>query len=439
MEHMSVIVRNTFIEIERPADPSSARRASSLPHEWRVRDSLILISASTRLAITTNADDEAEVMQINLQSAANSSASTAPAVIATQSSGKAHKPAVPQVPASLLQMSRNNCAVRLNALDLFVPEMRKSGRARVSATQVSPKDLVVRSRSNLKSRSRSASSDRSGCSCNSLGTGSTGSGSDMSNGVSSGSSVSATVSPSNVGRAGVVIPMPSPDKTAAMPEEIDHVSGSRRSRRRRAAARKAAKEGQLRVHAPLFQPVGASISQETGALSNEMFDMISGAQASVLSCPHVLSVQIVKPDSQQTGATTIMVSFHPGKVWAHDVRTLMKNAFLEAAEKSEQVFILGYGAAPFSDESDVGFTATIASVPVDHQHAICWDFWQKGFCQRLSTCRWCHPVSSDLMDVKFVVEPAQLPQLQVQPFLVVPACQVDSWCAPASCWMGCSA
>lgn len=227
--------------------------------------------------------------------------------------------------------------------------------------------------------------------------------------------------------------MPGPNDTQAVP----HVSCSRRSRRRRAAARKTAEQAQLRIHAPAFQPV-ALATQQGCSLSNEMMDMISVAQASVLSCPHVLSVQIVKPVLQEARVISIVVSFHPGKVWEHDVRTLAKNAFLEAAEKSQQVFILGYGVEPFIDECHAGFTSTIGSVPVDRQHAICWDFWQKGFCQRLSTCRWCHPVSSDLMDVKFVFEPAQVPVQQFHSLWNGLGCDVDSRCAPAG-WMACSA
>merc|ERR1712070_1205873 len=166
--------------------------------------------------------------------------------------------------------------------------------------------------------------------------------------------------------------------------------------------------------------------------------MISVAQALILSCPYVVSAQIVKPDSTQTVATNIVISYHAGKVWAHDVRTLAKHAFLQASEKSEQAFILGYGLDPFMDENDSGFAATIGCVPVDQQHATCWDFWQKGFCQRLSTCRWCHPVSSDLMKVNFVFEPAHLPVQQVQSFWSGLGCDVDSRCAPAG-WMACSA
>lgn len=428
---MAVIVRNTFIEIQGPANPSSARRASSLPHMWRVRDlatSSIGVGAGTRLAVT-NADDKTEAMQTNSRPTTNYLIPIAPTDLPTQTPDKTQMPAVP----SSLCVERNNCAVRLNALDLFIPQTRTSRYARVTPTQVSPKTLIVHTTSGsskLKARSRSASSDRSGCSGNSHSTGSTVSGSDR--GSISSSTVSASVaSPSSSGRNGVVA-------TAEMPEEIECVSSSRRSRRRRAAARKGAEQVQLRVHAPLFQPAVSPSNQQASVLSNDMFEMVSDAQSAVLSCPYVLSVQIVKPVSHHTRATSVVVSFHPGKVWAHDVRTLAKNAFLEAAEKSEQVFILGYGIDPFSDESDAGFTATIGRVPVARQNAICWDFWQKGFCERLSTCRWCHPVSSDLMEVKFVFEPAQVPLQQVHPFWNGQECQMNSWYAPDNC-IGCSA
>lgn len=428
MEHVSVIVRNTFIEIERPADPASARRSVSLPHAWRFRDYAdSLISACTRLAIP-NAVDQSETPHVDSQSAANSSISTV----------KPQEPLAPQIPAEvkLFHMERNSCAMRLNALDLFVPRPRASGRVGSSASQVAPKGpMISASLCNVRSRSRSASSDESRCSGNSFGSKTTGcgSGSDMGSATSDAGSLPTSVeSPSNAVRVESVTPVPSPNDS----QVVAHVSGSRRSRRRRAAARKTAEPGQLRIHAPVFQPV-AHPMQQTCPISNETMDMVSVAQASILSCPHVVSVQIVKPVLPETRATSIVVSFHPGKVWERDVRTLAKNAFLEAAEKSQQVFILGYGVEPFVEDRHDGFTATIGSVPVDRQHAICWDFWQKGFCQRLSTCRWCHPGSSDLMDVKFVFEPAQVPVQQPQSFWNGPGCLVDFRCAPAN-WMACS-
>lgn len=438
MEHVSVIVRNTFIEVELPADPISVRRASSLPHKWRARDNAeSLIGAGTRLAIT-NVDGGIETIQTNSQPAVNSSMSTVPMAIPDQSAGKSQNEIVPEIPLSLHQIDRNNCAVRLNALDLCVPQKRASRRASVSAAQESPKGMIIRARSSKhKSRNRSASSDRSVYSGGSHSTASTGSGSAT---ISSGSSHLVCVdSPTNDGTLDGGSSLLLSDKTIVLPAGVDHVSGSRRSRRRRATARRAAEPGQLRVHAPFFEPAAAPISQQGCPLSNEMFDMLAVAQASVLSCPHVLSVQIVKPISHQTRETSIVVSFHPGKVWAHDVGTLAKNAFLEAAGKSEQAFILGYAVDPFIDQSDVGFTATIGSVPVDRQHTICWDFWQKGFCQRCSTCRWCHPVSSDLMDVKFVFEPAQVPLQQSLSSWMGPGFQVDSWRTSSNGWTDCRA
>lgn len=434
MEHVTVIVRNTFIEIQQPADPSSARRASSLPRLWRIRDHAdSLIGACTRLAIS-NADELSEATHIHTQFAVNSSISTVPTAAPTQSSDNTRKPTVTEDP-TLLEMKSDNSAMRGDVLDLFLAEKQASVRAEASVTQASTKGVRTCTRSlDLKSRSRSASSDRSSCSGNSHGTGSTSCDSgDLGSGMSSSSSffVSVDGAPS----------LPPPNSPVAVPEETNYVSASRRSRRRRAAARKAAEQaeqGRLRIHAPFFQPAVLPKSQQASPFSTDMFDMVSVAQTLILSCPHVLSVQIVKPDSNQTMATNIVVSYHAGKVWARDVRSLAKNAFLEAVEKSEQVFILGYGFDPFMDESDLGFASSIGCVPVDRQHAICWDFWQQGFCQRLSTCRWCHPVSSDLMNVNFVFEPALLPVQQVQFFLSGPACPVNSLGAAASSWMGCS-
>jgi len=67
---------------------------------------------------------------------------------------------------------------------------------------------------------------------------------------------------------------------------------------------------------------------------------------------------------------------------------LAKNALLKGAEHSESVYVLGYGAKPFTT-CDFGFHTVLGGMY--DQSKACWDCFSKGSCKREWDCRWQHP------------------------------------------------
>jgi hypothetical protein len=153
-----------------------------------------------------------------------------------------------------------------------------------------------------------------------------------------------------------------------------------------------------------FTPVATQM-EEAGAV-------VSAARIAIMQSPHVIWAEI--QESTTDGPTaTIVAEIAPGACGV-DTEALnaaalagAKSALLEAAASSSCVYIMGYLVEPFQEhgvESGVkaGFTAHLGFVPASEESRACWDTYQKGFCPRLATCRWCHPHQTDL--VKVVVE-----------------------------------
>jgi hypothetical protein len=100
------------------------------------------------------------------------------------------------------------------------------------------------------------------------------------------------------------------------------------------------------------------------------------------------------------GRTTMIVgkssSTDPDGLWLF---SLVKDALLTAAERSENTYILGYGNQPFNNLDPLSFSANIVHVPAAHKDTACWDTYEQGHCPRCSTCRWDHPGEMDTMRV----------------------------------------
>jgi len=85
-----------------------------------------------------------------------------------------------------------------------------------------------------------------------------------------------------------------------------------------------------------------------------------------------------------------------------DLARTAQAALLKAAQRSEVVFVMGYGSRPFRDDSNLGstrFSASLALVERSQHYLACWETYQQGRCSRLSSCRWRHPAASDLMQM----------------------------------------
>jgi hypothetical protein len=122
------------------------------------------------------------------------------------------------------------------------------------------------------------------------------------------------------------------------------------------------------------------------------------------NCSHVRSVQVNTTRLARLGKVTVTLAYNPCTVSALDVRSVAKQAFLDVTAGSQATYVLGYATQPFEEESDAGFGVTLGTVPPECQGHICWDTFQHGFCPRYSSCRWWHPVASNLVRVRVVLE-----------------------------------
>lgn len=77
----------------------------------------------------------------------------------------------------------------------------------------------------------------------------------------------------------------------------------------------------------------------------------------------------------------------------------VKTALLQAAERTQSAYILGYSTRPFKDISALSFKTWIALLPIEHQDIACWESFEKGFCPRGGSCCWCHPHRSSMVQL----------------------------------------
>lgn len=158
------------------------------------------------------------------------------------------------------------------------------------------------------------------------------------------------------------------------------------------AAGEAPRRTKLQSKARMFEPVQA--------LPRDMHCVLMAAHAALTSSPSVFDVHM--SDGRLGGTTTIVGSYARGALQVFElVKTLsiVKMVLLDAASNSENTYVIGYSGEPFTEIGHSGFSAKIGSVMPLQESTTCWDSYQKGFCPRQATCRWCHPQDSDLANV----------------------------------------
>jgi len=136
----------------------------------------------------------------------------------------------------------------------------------------------------------------------------------------------------------------------------------------------------------------------------DLRNVLMAVQASVRANPRILKCEM--GGGKLGGTTTIVFSHARGLLTFEFVRILatVKAALLDAASSAEEAYVMGYESKPFKalgmgKNTTWGFTASLGVVPATHQGRTCWDTYRKGSCPRRSTCRWCHPVESDLLNL----------------------------------------
>mmetsp|Transcript_89446 Transcript_89446/g.154837 ORF Transcript_89446/g.154837 Transcript_89446/m.154837 type:complete len:291 (-) Transcript_89446:104-976(-) len=137
------------------------------------------------------------------------------------------------------------------------------------------------------------------------------------------------------------------------------------------------------------------------AVDPELSYLVETMRETLHSSPDVLSVTV--SDGIMGGSATVLAEVRSscsclGAATIFQMLCMLKATLLNAAAESETAYVLGYGAEPFQD-LHCGFQATVGCVSPLQEHSVCWDTYEQGFCPRRNTCRWCHPLPSDLMQV----------------------------------------
>lgn len=136
----------------------------------------------------------------------------------------------------------------------------------------------------------------------------------------------------------------------------------------------------------------------------EVAAVIAAAVEVLASGKDILDVQV--RDGGMGATTTIMAKTSGDEKDAGLLFSLVKDALLNAAEQSENTYVVGYGNQPFNNLDTLSFSASLCCVPAAHRNTACWCMYEKGFCPRRSTCRWDHPAEIDMMRIIFMVKKA---------------------------------
>jgi len=134
----------------------------------------------------------------------------------------------------------------------------------------------------------------------------------------------------------------------------------------------------------------------------EVTTVITKAVKTMESGDGVVDVQV--QDGGMGGTTMVVADCSGSDPDISMIFALVKDALLNAAEQSENTYILGYGGQPFKNLGPESFSANIAVLPAAHQETACWSTYEKGFCQQCATCWRAHPSEADMMRIIFMVK-----------------------------------
>jgi len=133
--------------------------------------------------------------------------------------------------------------------------------------------------------------------------------------------------------------------------------------------------------------------------AKEVMEVIASAVEVLSNASDISGVRV--HDGGMGGTTMIVGKSSSSNPDALLTFSVVKDTLLRSAEKSENTYILGYGAQPFNNLDPLSFSANIAHMPKAHYDTACWDTYENGSCPRCATCRWDHP--SDIDQIRVIV------------------------------------
>jgi len=164
-----------------------------------------------------------------------------------------------------------------------------------------------------------------------------------------------------------------------------------------------------RVGRHLIKPVSKPTSPtnaDFAKLATQTSEVLGAAAQILDSTPDVLGTTV----STGTAGTLATLSIRIVQKSHEDsirVVAIAKAVLLEAAARSQCVYVLGYEAVPFVDNAEgTGFSGTLV---IASGQRCCWDTYQNGLCRRGQKCKWRHPGRHE-------IQPIQVVAHQVCPF-----------------------
>jgi len=145
-----------------------------------------------------------------------------------------------------------------------------------------------------------------------------------------------------------------------------------------------------RVQAPMVPVMiaqGAFQSDFVAEFKQDVAELAMSVTSSLNACPYTHQVKAFKTKDYQGWNIEITLK-EDSTAHKEYLLSLAKNALFEATNNSNNVYIMGYAAKPFTTKSQ-GFVSILGDMP-DESKA-CWDLYSKGFCCRERECRWQHP------------------------------------------------
>jgi hypothetical protein len=142
--------------------------------------------------------------------------------------------------------------------------------------------------------------------------------------------------------------------------------------------------------------VGASLAAEHGLVLEDAAKVLD-------STPGVLDTKVCRAMFAGTLATLHIRMFQNAEDDSVRIAAIAKASLLETAARSQRVYVLGYEATPFVDDTfDVGFSGTLAIA--SWQDYTCWETFRWGYCPRGCTCRWQHPARHEIQPIRVIID-----------------------------------
>lgn len=162
----------------------------------------------------------------------------------------------------------------------------------------------------------------------------------------------------------------------------------------------------LNSQSELFRPTQSELYRPRSF--SEIVSVLASVRQVLASTPDVAAAEVIP--GLMGALTTISIKLLPAsrttmpgsrKARQTCAAAIAQAALLEAANRSQHVYVLGYEAKPFEDNPHgTGFSATLAVASAEWEATACWDTFQKGFCPRGSACRWHHPGREEIQPIR---------------------------------------